>query len=159
MAPRPRATDRFVAQNRRARHDFHILDTLEAGLTLVGSEVKSLRQGLASIQEAFAREVDGEIFLVNAFIPEYAGANRFNHEPKRPRKLLLHKRQVNKLMGQVKRDGVTLVPLSVYFNDKGRAKLELGLAKGKNKADKRESDKQRDWNRDKARIMRSNGRD
>ena len=159
MAPRPRATDRFVAQNRRARHDFHILDTLEAGLTLVGSEVKSLRQGLASIQEAFAREVDGEIFLVNAFIPEYAGANRFNHEPKRPRKLLLHKRQVNKLMGQVKRDGVTLVPLSVYFNDKGRAKLELGLAKGKNKADKRESDTQRDWNRDKARIMRSNGRD
>ena len=159
MAPRPRATDRFVAQNRRARHDFHILDTLEAGLTLVGSEVKSLRQGLASIQEAFAREVDGEIFLVNAFIPEYAGANRFNHEPKRPRKLLLHKRQVTKLMGQVKRDGVTLVPLSVYFNDKGRAKLELGLAKGKNKADKRESDKQRDWNRDKARIMRSNGRD
>lgn len=159
MAPRPRATDRFVAQNRRARHDFHILDTLEAGLTLVGSEVKSLRQGLASIQEAFAREVDGEIFLVNAFIPEYAGANRFNHEPKRPRKLLLHKRQVNKLMGQVKRDGVTLVALSIYFNDKGRAKLELGLAKGKNKADKRESDKQRDWNRDKARIMRSNGRD
>lgn len=159
MAPRPRETDRFVAQNRRARHDFHILDTLEAGLTLVGSEVKSLRQGLASIQEAFAREVDGEIFLVNAFIPEYAGANRFNHEPKRPRKLLLHKRQVNKLMGQVKRDGVTLVPLSVYFNDKGRAKLELGLAKGKNKADKRESDKQRDWNRDKARIMRSNGRE
>ena len=159
MAPRPRATDRFVAQNRRARHDVHILDTLEAGLTLVGSEVKSLRQGLASIQEAFAREVNGEIFLVNAFIPEYAGANRFNHEPKRARKLLLHKRQVNKLMGQVKRDGVTLVPLSVYFNDKGRAKLELGLAKGKNKADKRESDKQRDWNRDKARIMRSNGRD
>lgn len=159
MAPRPRETDRFVAQNRRARHDFHILDTLEAGLTLVGSEVKSLRQGLASIQEAFAREVDGEIFLVNAFIPEYAGANRFNHEPKRPRKLLLHKRQVNKLMGQVKRDGVTLVPLSVYFNDKGRAKLELGLAKGKNKADKRESDKQRDWNRDKARIMRNNGRE
>lgn len=159
MAPRPRATDRFVAQNRRARHDFHILDTLEAGLTLVGSEVKSLRQGLASIQEAFAREVDGEIFLVNAFIPEYAGANRFNHEPKRPRKLLLHKRQVNKLMGQVKRDGVTLVPLSIYFNDKGRAKLELGLAKGKNKADKRESDKQRDWNREKARIMRTNGRE
>ncbi len=159
MAPRPRETDRFVAQNRRARHDFHILDTLEAGLTLVGSEVKSLRQGLASIQEAFAREVDGEIFLVNAFIPEYAGANRFNHEPKRPRKLLLHKRQVNKLMGQVKRDGVTLVPLAVYFNDKGRAKLELGLAKGKNKADKRESDKQRDWNRDKARIMRTNGRE
>jgi SsrA-binding protein len=158
MAQRPRATDRFVAQNRRARHDFHILDTLEAGLTLVGSEVKSLRQGLASIQEAFAREVGGEIFLVNAFIPEYAGANRFNHEPKRPRKLLLHKRQVNKLMGQVKRDGITLVPLSVYFNDRGRAKLELGLAKGKNKADKRESDKQRDWNRDKARIMRNNGR-
>ena len=128
-------------------------------MTLVGSEVKSLRLGLASIQEAFAREVDGEIFLVNAFIPEYAGANRFNHEPKRPRKLLLHKRQVNKLMGQVKRDGVTLVALSVYFNDKGRAKLELGLAKGKNKADKRDSDKQRDWNRDKARIMRTNGQE
>lgn len=159
MAPRPRETDRFVAQNRRARHDYHILDSMEAGLTLVGSEVKSLRQGLASIQEAFAREVDGEIFLVNAFIPEYSGANQFNHEPKRPRKLLLHRKQVNKLMGSVKRDGVTLVPLSIYFNDKGRAKLELGLAKGKNKADKRESDKERDWNRDKARLMRNNGRE
>jgi SsrA-binding protein len=159
MAPRPRATDRFVAQNRRARHDYHILDTLEAGLNLVGSEVKSLRQGHASIQESFAREVDGEIFLVNAFIPEYAGANRFNHEPKRPRKLLLHRRQVDKLMGSIKREGVTLVPLSIYFNDRGRAKLELGLAKGKNKADKRDSDKQRDWNRDKARIMRNNGRE
>ena len=159
MAPRPRETDRFVAQNRRARHDYHILDSMEAGLTLVGSEVKSLRQGLASIQEAFAREVDGEIFLVNAFIPEYSGANQFNHEPKRPRKLLLHRKQVNKLMGSVKRDGVTLVPLSIYFNDKGRAKLELGLAKGKNKADKRDSDKERDWNRDKARLMRNNGRE
>lgn len=159
MAPRPRETDRFVAQNRRVRHDYHILDSMEAGLTLVGSEVKSLRQGLASIQEAFAREVDGEIFLVNAFIPEYSGANQFNHEPKRPRKLLLHRKQVNKLMGSVKRDGVTLVPLSIYFNDKGRAKLELGLAKGKNKADKRESDKERDWNRDKARLMRNNGRE
>jgi SsrA-binding protein len=159
MAPRPRATDRFVAQNRRARHDYHILDTLEAGLNLVGSEVKSLRQGHASIQESFAREVDGEIFLVNAFIPEYAGANRFNHEPKRPRKLLLHRRQVDKLMGSIKREGVTLVPLSIYFNDRGRAKLELGLAKGKNKADKRDSDKQRDWNREKARIMRNNGRE
>ena len=113
MAPRPRATDRFVAQNRRARHDFHILDTLEAGLTLVGSEVKSLRQGLASIQEAFAREVDGEIFLVNAFIPEYAGANRFNHEPKRPRKLLLHAKEIVKLAKGVEREGMTIVPLRI----------------------------------------------
>ena len=157
MAPRPRATDRFVAQNRRARHDFHILDTLEAGLTLVGSEVKSLRQGLASIQEAFAREVNGEIFLVNAFIPEYAGANRFNHEPRRGRKLLLHRRQIAKLTQAVQREGRTIVPVKLFFDEKGRAKLEIALAKGKKLHDKRATEADKDWKRDQARLMRDRG--
>jgi SsrA-binding protein len=152
-----RATDRFVAQNRRARHDYFIEDSVEAGMVLVGSEIKSLRLGQASIAEAFAREEGGEIFLMNAFIPEYAGANRFNHEPRRKRKLLLHRKEVNKLMGAIKREGITLVPLSIYFSSAGRAKLELGIAKGKRKVDKREAEKDRDWQRDKARLMRSRG--
>ena len=148
-----RGDERFVARNRRARHDYHIESTLEAGMQLIGTEVKVLRQGLASINEAYATERGGEIILLNAHFPEYPAA-RFNHEPRRPRKLLLHRREINRLLGAVKREGVTLVPLAIYFNDRGRAKLELGLAKGKRKADKRETEKSRDWQRDKARIMR-----
>jgi SsrA-binding protein len=148
-----RGTERFVAQNRRARHDYHIESTLEAGMMLAGTEVKVLRQGLASINEAYATERGGDIYLLNAHFPEYPSA-RFNHEPRRPRKLLLRRREINRLMGAIKRDGVTLVPLSIYFNERGRAKLELGLAKGKRKVDKREAEKARDWQRQKARIMR-----
>ncbi len=152
-----RGTERFVAQNRRARHDYHIESTIEAGLQLAGTEVKVLRQGLASINEAYATERDGDIYLVNAHFPEYPSA-RFNHEPRRPRKLLLRRREINRLIGAIKREGVTLVPLAIYFNERGRAKLELGLAKGKRKADRREAEKERDWQRDKARLMRERNR-
>jgi SsrA-binding protein len=149
-----RAGDRYAAQNRRARYDYLIEDTLEAGLVLQGSEVKVLRTGQASINEAYAGENGGELFLVNANIPEYRAANRFSHEPRRPRKLLVHRKEMNKLLGAIKREGVTIVPLSIYFNERGRAKVELGLAHGKKKADKRQAEKNRDWQRDKARIMR-----
>jgi SsrA-binding protein len=151
-----RGPERFVAQNRRARHDYHIEDTIEAGMQLTGTEVKVLRQGLASINEAYADERGGELFLFNAHFPEYPAA-RFNHAPRRPRRLLLRRREINRLMGAIKREGITLVPLSIYFNERGRAKLELGLAKGKRKADKREAEKRRDWQRDKARILRTKG--
>lgn len=148
---------RVVAQNRRARFDYEILETLEVGIMLTGSEVKSLRLGTSSINESFAGEMEGEIFLFNANIPEYLEANRFNHEPKRPRKLLMKKRQVNKFLGAIRRKGMTLVPLKLYFNAKGRAKLELGLGRGKKTVDKRNTIKERDWQRDKARVMRSRG--
>lgn len=148
---------RFAAQNRRARHDFQIDSTLEAGIMLLGSEVKSLRAGKASLAESWAGEKDGALYLLNANIPEYAAANRFNHEPKRPRQLLVRKRELGRLLTAIKREGMTLVPLSVYFNPRGIAKVELGLAKGKKKADKRDSIKQRDWQRDKARLMRNKG--
>ena len=145
---------RYVAMNRRARHDYFITDTIEAGIVLEGTEVKSLRTGQASIQESFASPKDGGLFLLNVYIPEYrlAGAH-LQHETRRPRRLLLHKREMNKLMGAVKRDGITVVPLGIYFNKRGIAKVELGLAKGKHKADKRAAIKERDWKRDKARIM------
>jgi SsrA-binding protein len=152
-----RATDRFVAQNRRARFDYAIEDTLEAGMVLTGSEVKSLRSGGASIAEAYATEEGGELWLINANIPEWKSATRFNHAPKRPRKLLVKRKELNRLAGAVKREGVTLVPIAIYFNERGRAKLELGLGKGKKKGDKRETEKARDWQRDKARIMRDRG--
>ena len=148
-----RGDERYVAQNRRARHDYLIEDSIEAGIMLVGTEVKVLRLGLASINEAYATERGGEILLVNAHFPIYPSA-RFNHEPRRPRKLLLHRREINKLMGAVKREGVTLIPLAIYFNPRGQAKLELGIAKGRRKADRREVEKARDWQRDRARIMR-----
>src|SRR6185437_5039777 len=151
-----RGTERYVAQNRRARHDYLIETTLEVGIALVGTEVKVLRQGLASINEAYAAERDGELWLVNSHFPTYPPA-RFNHEPRRLRKLLLRRREINRLMGAIRRDGMTIVPLSVYFNARGRAKLELGLAKGKRKSDKRETEKARDWQRDKARLMRDRG--
>jgi SsrA-binding protein len=150
-----RTTDRYAALNRRARHDYLIEDKLEAGLVLHGTEVKSLRQGGASIAEAYADEKGGELFLVNANIPEYKASAHFNHEPRRPRKLLLHRKQMNRLMGAVKREGVTIVPLALYFNERGRAKVELGLATGKRKSDKRQAERDRDWQRSKARLMRS----
>jgi SsrA-binding protein len=152
-----RAGDRYAAQNRRARHDYLIEEKLEAGLVLQGSEVKVLRQGQASINEAYAGETAGELFLVNANIPEYSSAKSFSHLPRRPRKLLLHRKEMAKLLGAIRREGVTIVPLSIYFNERGRAKVELGLARGKKKADKREAEKTRDWQRDKARIMRARG--
>lgn len=148
---------RFAAQNRRARHDYQIDSTLEAGIMLLGTEVKSLRAGKASLGESWAGEKDGDLYLLNANIPEYAQASRFNHEPKRPRKLLVHKRERNKLLAAIKREGMTLVPLSLYFNPRGIAKVELGLAKGKKKGDKREAAKRRDWQRDKARLLRAKG--
>ena len=154
-----RAADRHVAQNRRARYDYLITDKIEAGLVLHGTEVKVLRTGQASIAESYADQTDGELFLVNANIPEYGSSAHFNHEPRRKRKLLLHRKEMDKLLGQIKREGVTIVPLSIYFNARGRAKVELGLARGKRKTDKRQAEKDRDWQRDKARIMRDRGRE
>jgi SsrA-binding protein len=148
---------KIVADNRKARFSYSIEDTLEAGLMLLGSEVKSLRGGKATIAESYAQAKDGEIVLINSYIPEYTQASRFNHEPRRPRKLLVHKREANKLAQAVQREGMTLVPLRLYFNPKGVAKIELGLAKGKKLHDKRETEKKRDWARDKARLMRSKG--
>ena len=150
-----RAGDRYAALNRRARHDYLIQDTIEAGLVLRGTEVKVLRQGGASIAEAYADEEGGELYLVNANIPEYKAAAHFGHEPKRPRKLLLHRKQVNRLLGAIRREGMTLVPLSIYFNEQGRAKIELGLARGKRKADKRQAEKDRDWQKSRARLLRT----
>jgi SsrA-binding protein len=157
MAAKAAAEGRIAAQNRKARHDFFIEDTLEAGVMLLGTEVKSLRQGRASIGEAFAVDRGGDLVLINAYIPEYEAANRFNHEPRRPRKLLLHKRELAKLVAAVQREGVTIVPLTIHFNPRGIAKVLLGIAKGKRKHDKREDAKQRDWQRDKARLMRDKG--
>lgn len=154
---KPSNSYKVVALNKRARFEYFIESTFEAGIVLTGSEVKSLRQGKASILESYASEEHGEIYLINAQIQEYKEANQFNHEPKRPRKLLLHKREIKKLSGAIKRKGYTLVPLQLYFNEKGKAKLELGLAKGKDSADKRETIKQRDWQKDKARILRNRG--
>ena len=145
---------RLVAQNRKARHNYHIEENIEAGLALVGTEVKSLRAGKASLGEAYAGEDRGELYLFNAHIAEYPPAQRFNHEPRRPRKLLVHKRELDRLLGQIRRDGYTLVPLSIYFNARGIAKLDLGLAKGKRNFDKREDIKKRDWQRQKARLLR-----
>jgi SsrA-binding protein len=146
---------RIAAQNRRARHDYVIEETLEAGLVLAGSEVKALREGRGNLSDAYAGPREGALWLFNAYIPEYRAANRFNHETRRPRKLLLHKRQIDRLSGLVQREGATLVPLSVYFNERGVAKVQLGLAHGKKKADKRAAEKEREWRRDKARILRA----
>lgn len=145
---------KFAALNRRARYDYEIKDTIEAGLILKGSEVKSIRAGHVSIAEAYATEINGEFYLVNATISVYKAANRFNHDPNAPRKLLLHKKQRNKLFGQIKRDGVTIIPMALYFNPRGIAKLEIGLGKGKNKADKRASEKEKDWQKEKGRLLR-----
>ncbi|NMA98138.1 MAG: SsrA-binding protein SmpB [Phyllobacteriaceae bacterium] len=147
-----------VAENRRARFDYEILDTLEAGIVLTGTEVKSLRLGKAQITEAYASPEKGELWLINAHIPEYLQANRFNHLERRPRKLLVSKKQLARLDQDVARAGNTIVPLKLYFNDQGRAKLLIGVGKGKKNFDKRASSRDRDWNRDKARIMKEGGR-
>ena len=157
MAKKKDDGTKIIADNRKARYAYAIDDTLEAGIVLTGSEVKSLRSGKSTIAESYAHAKDGEIFLVNAYIPEYTQASRFNHEPKRTRKLLLHKREVAKLAAATQREGMTLIPLKMYFNAKGTAKLQLGIAKGKKLHDKRETEKQRDWQRDKARLMRNKG--
>ncbi|MFO1148983.1 MAG: SsrA-binding protein SmpB [Alsobacter sp.] len=148
---------KVAAENRKARFNFEIGETFEAGIALTGTEVKSLRGGKATIAESYAGEKNGEIYLVNAYIPEYLQANQFNHETKRPRKLLLHRRELNKLIGAVQREGMTIVPLKIYFNDRGRAKVELALARGKKLHDKRETEKARDWSREKARVLRDKG--
>jgi SsrA-binding protein len=151
--PRAPREEKLVAQNRKARHDYFIESSLEAGLMLTGTEVKSLRVGGVQITEAHAGERGGELWLFNAHIPEFSGGNRLNHEPRRPRKLLVKRRELDKLMGAVQRQGMTIVPLRLYFNTNGFAKLEIGLAKGKKAADKRDTIKERDWKREKARLM------
>jgi SsrA-binding protein len=157
---RPEAAEILpVAQNRKARYNYFIEDTLEAGIMLTGTEVKSLRSGKSNITDAHAAESKGELWLFNLHIPEYGSGNRFNHEPRRPRKLLLHKRQISKLVGAIQRQGVTIVPLQIYFNKRGMAKVELGLATGKKQYDKRATEKTRDWNREKQRVMRNKGRE
>jgi SsrA-binding protein len=148
---------KIIADNRKARYAYAIEETLEAGIMLMGSEVKSLRSGKTTIGVSYAHAKDGELWLVNAYIPEYTQASRFNHEPKRVRKLLVHKREAAKLAAAIQREGMTLIPLKMYFNAKGKAKVELGIAKGKKLHDKRETEKQRDWQRDKARLMRDKG--
>jgi len=146
-----------VAENRRARYEYAIDEVFEAGIALTGTEVKSLRSGEGTIAESYAEVKDGQMWLVNANIPEFSHGNRFNHEPKRPRKLLLHGREIYRLNGAVTRQGMTLVPLSIYFNDRGRAKVEMALAKGKKLHDKRETEKARDWKREQARLLRDRG--
>ena len=151
------AGQKLIAENRRARFDYYLEEKLEAGLQLTGSEVKSLRNGRANIAESYAAVQGDEIMLINGYIPEYPGANRFNHEPRRPRKLLLHRKQINRLIGAVNREGRTIIPTRLYFNEDGRAKLEIALAKGKKAHDKREVAAERDWKRDQARLMRDKG--
>jgi SsrA-binding protein len=157
MASKPAPKFKVVADNRKARFNYAIGETFEAGLALTGSEVKSLRAGKATIAESYADARGGEIWLINSNIPEYLQAARFNHLPKRPRKLLLHARQINKLAGAVEREGMTIVPLKIYFNDKGRAKIEIALARGKKLHDKRETEKKRSWERERGRLMREKG--
>jgi len=146
-----------VAENRRARYEYHIEDTVEAGIALTGTEVKSLRFGEGTIADSYAAVEGDAIWLINANVPEFSHGNRFNHEPRRPRKLLLNRREIDKLSAAVTREGMTLVPLSIYFNTRGRAKVELALAKGKKLHDKRETEKQRDWKREQGRLLRNHG--
>jgi SsrA-binding protein len=148
---------KLIAENRRARFDYFLEQTYEAGLSLTGTEVKALREGRANIAESYAATEGRELVLINAYIPEYGPANRFNHDPRRPRKLLLHRREIDKMLGAVQRDGRTLVPTRLYFNDKGRVKLELALAKGKKAHDKREVSAERDWKREQGRLLRDRG--
>ena len=157
MAEQKPRTFKVIADNRKARFNYEIGEVVEAGIALTGTEVKSLRQGRANIAESYADAKGGEIWLVNANIPEYLQASRFNHAPKRPRKLLLHRRQINKLAAAVDREGMTIVPLKLFFNDKGRAKIEIALGRGKKLHDKRESEKKRSWERERGRLMRLKG--
>ena len=159
MAPRKKAETggMTIAENRKARYNYALEDTFEAGLVLGGTEVKSLRTGKANIAESYVSYEDGELWLINCHIPEYLQANRFNHEPRRRRKLLMSKREIARLSQSVARDGMTLIPLKLYFNERGRAKLTIGLGKGKKVHDKRETEKKRDWNREKSRLLRDRG--
>lgn len=157
MARKKDVDKKVVAENRKARHNFEIMENFEAGIMLQGTEVKALREGRANIAESYASAEGGEIFLINANIPIYAKASRFNHEPRRHRKLLLHAKQINRLIIGTQREGMTIVPLKLYFNERNMVKLEIGLAKGRKSHDKREVSKKRDWDRQKARIMRDKG--
>ncbi len=157
MAARDGSPEGAVAKNRKARHDYFIDDRFEAGIVLAGTEVKSLREGRGNITESYAGERDGEIFLFNAYIPEYQNASYIDHETRRPRKLLLKRREIDKLIAALTQKGVTLVPLAIYFNARGIAKIEIGVATGKRKFEKREAIKERDWRRQKARLMRDKG--
>lgn len=158
MAPKKPPAVKIAAENRKARHNYLITQTFEAGIELKGTEVKSLRSGKANIAEAYAQPVAGDLMLKNAHIPEYTHAGNFyQHEPRRPRRLLLHRREIAKLAIAVEREGMTIVPLKIYFNEKGRAKIEIGVAKGKKLHDKREADRDRSWQRDKARLLRQRG--
>ena len=157
MAEKPASNFRVAADNRQARYHYEIGETFEAGIALTGTEVKSLRTGKATIAESYVSPEKGEIFLINATIPEYLQANRFNHEPKRPRKLLLHAKEIDKLAKGVEREGMTVVPLRIFFNDKGRAKIQIALARGKKLHDKRETEKRRDWDRERGRLLRARG--
>ena len=155
--PPPFDKVKVVAENRRARYDYFVEERFEAGIQLAGTEVKALRQGEGSIAESYATLDGEEVFLINSHIPEYSHGNRMNHEPRRPRKLLLKGREINKLTGAVQRQGLTLVPLSIYFNASGKAKVELALARGKKAHDKRETIKERDWKREQQRLLRDRG--
>ena len=157
MAKKAEPKLKVAADNRKARFNYEIGEAFEAGIALTGTEIKSLRNGKATIAESYADAKDGEIWLVNSNIPEYLQANRNNHTPKRPRKLLLHKRQINKLVGAVEKEGMTIVPLKIYFNPRGRAKVEIALAKGKKLHDKRDTEKKRDWARERGRVLRDKG--
>ncbi|MBL8585401.1 MAG: SsrA-binding protein SmpB [Xanthobacteraceae bacterium] len=157
MAKAPERKIKVVADNRKARFNYEIGETFEAGIALTGSEVKSLRQGRASIGESYADAREGDLWLLNANIPEYLQAGQFNHPPKRPRRLLLHRRQIDRLAAGVEREGMTIVPLKLYFDERGRAKLEVALARGKKLHDKRETEKRRDWDRERGRLLRARG--
>ncbi|MCA1749149.1 MAG: SsrA-binding protein SmpB [Parasphingopyxis sp.] len=157
--PKPATFDKakIAAENRKARYDYHVEDKFEAGIQLQGTEVKALRFGEGSIAESYADVEEGEVWLINANIPEFSHGNRHNHDPRRKRKLLLHAREINKLHGAVHRQGMTIVPLSIYFNSRGRAKVEIALAKGKKQHDKRETEKNRDWQREQQRLLKKHG--
>ena len=155
MAEKKERPRKIVADNRKARFNYEIGEVVEAGIALTGTEVKSLRNGRAAIAESYADAKNGEIWLINANIPEYLQASRFNHAPKRPRKLLLHKRQIRKLAAAVEREGMTIVPLRLFFNEKGRAKIDIALGRGKKLHDKRETEKKRSWDREKGRLLRA----
>lgn len=157
MAKKPEPARKLIAENRRARFDYAIEETIEAGIQLVGTEVKSLRNGRANIAESYASPERGELWLINATIPEYPPAGQFNHDPRRPRKLLVRGRELKRLMGAVEREGRTIAPLKLYFNDRGIAKVEVALARGKKAHDKREATKDRDWKRQQARLLRDRG--
>jgi SsrA-binding protein len=157
MATEKNPNTKTVAENRKARFSYEVLDTYEAGLVLTGTEVKSLREGKANIQESYASVEGGEIWLINSYLPEYLQGNRFNHAPRRRRKLLLKKREMARLAQGVEREGMTMVPLKIYFNERGRAKLLLAIARGKKLHDKRDTERKRSWDREKGRLLRLKG--